>query len=225
MTWQTVDKRQLDLLQREHVAWLARGRTGTGRVDLTRPDFQSADLHGLRFGGARFTEPRLAGASLAGTDLADTEITRGDLQRVVLSYAGAKGAHWSDIDATSASGDLATFAGAELTRCDFTAASLRRVSWAGAKLTTCTFDRADLTDATWDGARLTKCSLRNAILTRVDGREHDPRGSAQKAVFLECDLRGANFTGVRLAGTKFERCRIGDIAGLGDEVELVRCEP
>ncbi|MBI5512885.1 MAG: pentapeptide repeat-containing protein [Deltaproteobacteria bacterium] len=225
--WQMVEARQWDRLQREHLAWLARGRIGPGRIELTHPDFLGADLHGLRFPGARLVGPRLTGASLAGADLSDTEITQGELTRAVLVYAGARRARWTDCDLTAASGDLSTFAGGTLTRCDWTAASLRRVSWAEAVVEGCTFDRADLTDVTWDGARVSGCSLRDATLARVEGRDFDPRGSAARTVFRECDLRGADLDRLRLSATRFERCQVGGVRGrpslLGD-VRFVDCD-
>ena len=227
MDWQPVDPRSWDLQLREHIAWLSRGRTGAGRIVLERPDFLRADLHGLRLAGARLVEPRMEGASLTGSDLSGTEIADGRMARLRLVTANVGGARWSGCALDAASGDLASFAEANLERCDLSRASLRRTSWVGATLGECRFDDADLTDSCWDRSRVTDTSLRGARLPRVDGREHDPRGSARGAVFTGCDLRGADVSRLRLGDTLFVRCRVGGMVGaptlLGD-VAFEHCD-
>jgi len=226
-SWHELEKRTWELLQREHLEWLARGRTGAGRIDLARPDFLHADLHGLRFPGARFATPRFSGASLAASDLRGTEITDGEMPRVVLVYTGADGARWTNCDLSAASADLASFAAAKLSGCKLPGAALRRVSFAGAVLDHCVFDGAVLTDANFEGTHVTSSSFRDADLSRVDGGEFDPRGSARRAVFTDCDLRGANLDRLRLAETRFERCKLGGAMGrptIRGEVSFVDCD-
>jgi uncharacterized protein YjbI with pentapeptide repeats len=227
VAWQAVEKGRWDLLQREHIAWLARGRTGGGRLELDNADFQAADLHGLRFAGARLDSPRLTGASLAGADLAGTEITAADMVKVVLVYAGCKGARWRRCDLRGANADLATFAGADLQACNLAGAALGRVSFVGAGVAGCTFDQALLVDAALDDARFTGCSFRDAEITRVEGKEFDPRGAARRVLFVDCDLRGANLAQLRIADTRFERCKLDGVRGrpsVEGSVVLVDCD-
>ena len=225
--WHPVDPRSWDLQQRGHTDWLSRGQTGAGRIVLNRPDFLRADLHGLRLAGARLVGPRMEGASIIGSDLSGTEIADGRMARLRLVTANVGGARWTGCSLEAASGDLASFAAANLEHCDLSRASLRRTSWVAATLVRCSFDSADLTDSCWDNARVTETSLRGASLPRVDGREHDRRGSAQGAVFAECDLRDLDVSRLRLGSTRFIRCRVTGMRGaptLLGEVVFEACD-
>lgn len=196
---------------RQHRAWLARGRTGDGRLvmrgetwrgtpmgnaEMTaaiieRSTFDACDLSYGTFVEAELREARLLGCRLSSGELARARFERCDLtgsslQLSKLPDVVVDGGDWQRIDAI-------------------------RSLWQRARLTGVDLRGAQLGDTVLDGAVLERCDLRGADL------RHDPQlarlGTATNARFVDCDFRDARLDGWRAEGAVFERCRFEGATG------------
>ncbi|MBT2333154.1 DUF2169 domain-containing protein [Variovorax paradoxus] len=173
------------VLRRKVLAHHAAGGSFSG-WDLT-----GANLSGMDLRGADFTHALMERANLTGADLADARL------------AGAMLAHAALV---STSLPRAGLEGANLG-----AARIERADFAGADLRAVIFEKATLNDVSWRGARLDGIRLHDAVLAGVDcsGAVAD-----DMLVFLQRDLRGCNFSGVRFTQATFLECdlRGGDFS-------------
>jgi uncharacterized protein YjbI with pentapeptide repeats len=167
-----------------HARWLARRRTGLGRLDVVTTDARGRDLS-----GANLSSCHLEGAWF---HKATVEVARFDAAELV------------DVDFTQASLATTSFARAAIAGCVFDQARLHSTSWRAARLTGTRLRDALLVDARLDGATLTGCDLRGASLRGA---------SAGGAVFERCDLRGVVLTGADLTGATFRACKIAGARG------------
>lgn len=173
-----------ELALRNHAAWLARGRSGLGRLELV-----TSDACGRTLEGANLSASHLEGVLFARAEL---EVARFD------------GATLIDVDFAHASLAHASFAEASLRGCAFDHARLQTTRWRAATLDACRLRDGLLVDAQLERATLVGCDLRGTSL----------RGAlAAGAVLDGCDLRGAVLTGADLAGATLRHCRIAGARG------------
>jgi uncharacterized protein YjbI with pentapeptide repeats len=102
---------------------------------------------------------------------------------------------------------MTVFTGGALERCNLTRANLEGTSWHRATVSHCTLSHARLTDARLDRAVFSDCDLRGASLDIV--RSPDV-ASVAGVRFERCDLRDTSWGGRDLAGAVFSDC---DLAG------------
>jgi hypothetical protein len=129
---------------RAHVGWLARGRTGAGRLDVV-----TSDARGIEAPGSDLTACRLEGVWLATADLRAACFAEAELVECDLSGA--------DLEPS-------TFVGARLTRCELVRARLAETRWTRAQLERVVLRDADLARADLGRAILVRCDLRGATL-------------------------------------------------------------
>jgi uncharacterized protein YjbI with pentapeptide repeats len=167
-----------------HARWLARKRTGLGRLDVVTTDARGRDL--------------------SGANLAACHIEGAWFQKATLEVARFDAAELIDVDFTQASLAATSFVGAVLRGCAFDQARLQGTSWRTARVTETRLRDALLVEARLDGAMFTGCDLRGGSL----------RGAfAGGAVFERCDLRGVIFTGAELTGATFRACKVAGARG------------
>jgi uncharacterized protein YjbI with pentapeptide repeats len=173
-----------ELALHRHALWVARRRTGPGRIDVVTCDARERDLR-----GANLTASRLEGVWFHRADL---ERARFDAAELV------------DVDFTRASLAMSSLAGAELRGCAFDQARLHTTWWRGARVTATRLRDALIVEARLDGAVFTGCDLRGGSLrgTRAIG-----------AVFEGCDLRSAVLTGADLTGATLRACKVAGARG------------
>lgn len=204
-----------ELLSRErlaaHDAWLKRGRTGTGRLELENFDFSSLGGYGQKLDGARLVRCRFD----------DADLTYSYLEGCELIECSALRARLSSISLETAVVERSKFAGANLSRmsldrarivdCDFEAAALGRSSITAATVERVTFRGARLVDAKLDRAHFIDCDFSQADFSEVDQLlEH---GTTTETRFERCRFDGANFAGRRLERTVFEDCSFAGVTG------------
>ena len=80
-----------------HAEWVARGRTGDGRADLSCADLSGADLRRADLSGADLSGAALHGASLRGADLSEADLSWAGLSCANLSCADLSGADLSGV--------------------------------------------------------------------------------------------------------------------------------
>jgi uncharacterized protein YjbI with pentapeptide repeats len=172
------------LAVQNHARWLARKRTGLGRLDVVTTDARGRDL--------------------SAVNLSACHIEGAWFQRATLEVARFDAAELIDVDFTLASLAATSFAGAELRGCAFDQARLHNTSWRAARVTGTRLRDALLVEARLDGATFAGCDLRGASLqrARVDG-----------AVFDRCDLRGVVLTGADLTRATLRACKIAGARG------------
>jgi uncharacterized protein YjbI with pentapeptide repeats len=167
-----------------HARWLARRRTGLGRLDVVTTDARGRDL--------------------SGANLAACHIEGAWFHKATLEVARFDRAELTDVDFTQASLAATSFAGAALHSCAFDQARLQNTSWRSARVTETRLRDALLVEARLDGAMFSGCDLRGGSL----------RGAwLAGAVFERCDLRGVIFTGADLNRATFRACKVAGARG------------
>lgn len=169
-----------------HLQWVRRGRKGDGRLDI-------ANIDGA---GVKVGAQDMSGALLEGVIF----------DRADVSFSTFAGAELTGVQMVQADLQSCSFVGARLARCDFT----------GAILALGKLDDAVIEGGRFDHAYLNRCLWRRARVRGASFLDADFANSAlDDAVFIECDLRGANLSLSKdLLGTttrtRFERCDLRD---------------
>ncbi|MCP3138322.1 pentapeptide repeat-containing protein [Pyxidicoccus xibeiensis] len=195
---------------RAHEAWLRRGRTGEGRLDVA-----GFNAKGLRLGGALFSEALLARVTFDQANLGAARFGRSELTEVSMDRAAAtsidlKGAKltrgtWKQTDLR-----LATFDGAVIEETAFPHCDFDRSTWSGARITAASFEHARFGNARLDGAVFAGCVFRDAWFAPTTDRPYPTTAGAK---FEDCDLRRTLWTGRDLSGATFLRCKLGGARG------------
>jgi uncharacterized protein YjbI with pentapeptide repeats len=108
-----------------------------------------------------------------------------------------------DLNARGANLDGAIAIAARLSRVSFTSASMRGVNLQAVIARDCDFSNVNIANAHWHGGTVVRCSFAGAELWDL---------SADRAMFLDCDFRGADLAvgelgaRVTMAGAQFLRC-------------------
>lgn len=168
------------------------------RADLTGADLSSADIHAVRW-----------------TDV--------DLSRARLASAAMHSSRWVQCRFVEAGLSLATLGDSTFEDCDFAGATLNRSTWFRADVARCCFDGAMIGDARFDHAVVVDSTFRGASFATV---RDNGSGSAARAWFIRCDLRGIDWTGRWFYNTVFVDCLFGGAHGTPDgfqDIHLIRC--
>jgi hypothetical protein len=188
-----------------HGAWVRRGCTGPGRVDIAHVDAKNLYLGAQNLRLSRFEEVTFEGANA--------------------EYSTFEQAVWTRVHARGARLASTTWEQGELVECDLRGSDLRL-----GKL-----DRVVVTGGDWDRVKFDRATLRHAWFEGVSLRDavlHDAR--LDGAMFLECDVRGADVRATdhllglsTHQGTRFVRCDLRDTRWDGrrglDAAEFVDC--
>ncbi|MBA3454284.1 MAG: pentapeptide repeat-containing protein [Deltaproteobacteria bacterium] len=167
-----------------HRAWLARGRSGPGRLEVVTSDAAGVKLDREWLIAARLVGVNLMQASLHGALLDDSELVDVDLRATVLVQS--------------------VWLGAKLHGCWLDVADLRGAWLKGIEATNCSFTEVQFTESSCDDARFVGTDFRSSRFTRA---------SLRGAVFDDCDLGGVDLEGCDLEGASFVRCRFRDMVG------------
>jgi uncharacterized protein YjbI with pentapeptide repeats len=194
----------------EHEDWVARGKSGPGRLALEDQNLQGARVP-RAFPCARFVRCDLTEAAFPLLRLDELELIDCRLDRAVLNSTSFDRASIAGTSFTGASLQLADFNSARIANSNFNEANLERAFFVGATIEHTTFTKARLADAVLDDAHLIDCDLRDCDLSRVESVLDLARTSRTR--FVRCDLRGANISGRRLDGTVFDHCRMMGMIG------------
>jgi uncharacterized protein YjbI with pentapeptide repeats len=198
-----------------HKAWLARGKTGGGRLvledtsvgglPLGNLNVQSARLVKVSFRGSRvdfahFEDAELVECSAIDTNFAHTIFDRAKLERCIFDRAGLV---------------LTDFHDARVTGGSFVDATMDRSTWLRMIVADCDLHDARFGDCVLDGTRFEGCNLRDANLAR---KSTLPMCTTTNTTFVRCDLRGAKLAGRRFDRTSFIDCQLDGLDGKPDLV-------
>lgn len=195
-----------------HEAWLARGRTGDGRLVL-----ENAGIGGMALGNLKIDAVRLVHVSFDGG---------------TVDFASLRGAELIDCSAERTNFSHSVFDEASLVRCrfgraslvhadlkdvrieggDFRACNADRGRWNRVKATGVDFRGMRFGDCVLDAVIFEGCDLRDANLSRIQDILTE-LCSTLNATFRRCDLRGASFEGRRFDNTKFIECAFAGVKG------------
>lgn len=197
--------------QRQHRAWLDRGRTGEGRIDLANEVLDDFKLSGKNWTAARFVRCRFADCRLDASDLIDAE-----LEDCSAQHAEFISCHFDKarINRCSFAGiwfNLSDFVRARIGDCDLSGSLFSRVFFQFAKVERTRFVGADILNARLDDAEFTACDFSKADLS-----DPDPflkLCTTRRTRFIDCDFRDSRWEGRLLSETVFERCRFHGVAG------------
>jgi hypothetical protein len=179
----------------DHAAWLRRGRTGSGRMDVLGLDADGLMLDGADLSAARLERVRITRASFVEAKLLDAELTDCELDAARLSRA--------------------VLDQARLVRCSLEQALLAATSWRGAHVEDCHLLAASLAGARLEGARFVRCDLRGVDLTGA---------SLAGATLVACKVAGAHGVPAGSADLTVEDGDFsdhGDGSDLGDVEDLL----
>lgn len=201
-----------------HMAWLRRGRTGDGRLDVA-----NLQLVGVKVGAQDLSWARLDGVVLDRADLGFSTLAHAEL---------------TDVRLVQANLGSVSFAAARLVRCDLLGANvalgkledvvigggrwertyLDRCLFRRARVDGTSFREADFGNASLDGAVFTDCDFRGASFSL---RTKDLLGTTTRTRFEHCDLRDTKWAGRDLERTVFVDCRMTGVSGTPSRLESV----
>ncbi len=205
---------------RSHDAWLRAGRRGAGRLDVVGYRSPQARLAGRAMNAARLSDVTLDGSKLDGIQLTDAELRNVSMLGASLVNAVLRNAQIVGGSLARAIGTLAVFDGASIDETDLQRAMLDRSSWAHATVIAAAFDDARFGNANLDDARFVGCTFRRTSFQPVSTRI----AASTRAVFEDCDLRGASWTGRDLTGASFIRCKFAGTLGKPLGLQLITIE-
>jgi uncharacterized protein YjbI with pentapeptide repeats len=195
-----------------HAEWVARGKEGDGRLVLEGTGVGGLSLGNVKLQGSRlvrvsFDRARVDFAKFEGAELVEctaekTNFAHTNFDSVIFERCKFSGAGMVLTDCNDA-----TFTGG-----DFQRINADRGMWIRSKLRGVDFREARFGDCVLDAAVLEDCDLRDADLSRVTAGLKR-LCSTMNATFRRCDLRGANFAGRRLDGTRFLDCKFAGVRG------------
>jgi len=154
-------------------------------------------------------------ANLVDLDLDGLELSRILLRGAILSdltarraacdAADARSTRWLRCRLDDSSLAVAVFSGSTLEHCDLSRANLEGTSWHRATVAHGVLPRASLADARLDRAVFSDCDLRGADLRLV---RQPAVASLAGARFVRCDLRDTSWAGRELGGATFVDCKL-----------------
>lgn len=193
-----------------------------GRARLTRCELEGADLAGASLRGAQLQHSTLTSTELRGADLTDTNLTGARLDRIdlrdVTGFAnvtidGARlgRCQLEGLAAPGLSAAATRFVDSHLTGTRWPDADLRAASFSGCGLAEVDWQGADLRDADLRQSTFHLGNSRSGLVDSPTASEGSRTGfytdesledrfqspeEVRKANLRDCDLRGANLTGV-----------------------------
>jgi uncharacterized protein YjbI with pentapeptide repeats len=152
---------------RAHAAWLARGRTGDGRLVIEDENLQGAEApFDLR--GARFVRCDLGGCRFEQMTLHDLELVDCVVHAGVLHTSSFNNARFERTSFRGADLRMTRAPGLRMAGGDLAAARLDNAIWAKAELRGVDLRGARLVDTVFDDTVFVDCDLRDVDLRRED---------------------------------------------------------
>jgi len=201
-----------DSALRAHAQWLSRGRQGEGQLVLEHHRLAGRRMGSPNFEFVRFVDCDFTDAVFGGVAIFnDADLERVTFVRAHLDTAGFKrtairGGNWSDATLSRTDWTHVKIDATDLSRAD-----LSKSVWEDAIVTGAKLVGAKLTNAPLDRAMFHGCDFRDANLASV---EKFPASTSRDTRFVECDLRGSDWTGRTIAGATFVRCKLAGARGL-----------
>ena len=179
--------------------------------DLTGADLSGLDIRGANLNAALLEKANLTGTLLDGADLQDAVLAHAALVSTQCRRAKLRGAN---------------LGAAHIEKADFSETDLTNVN----------FELSRLLEVCWRGARLDGIQLHEAVLSSIDCShthaesmvtflQRDLRGCCfagvrfKQAVFLECNLSGVDFS-----DAVFEKCAFVTITAIGANFQRLRID-
>ncbi len=194
---------------RAHESWLAKQRSGPGRLVVAH-----VDATDQRIGNVRLTAAKLDGVKLDRAGLAFVRLDEAELTDVTFVGANLDDATFTKATITGGSFRrarlaISRFDQVTITGSDFTECDLDRSEWKNARVTRANFTGVRFGNTTFDGATFTGCDFHQANLAKLLPSPL-PTTAAR---FEDCDLRDTDWTGRSLDGAKFVRCKLAGAHG------------
>jgi uncharacterized protein YjbI with pentapeptide repeats len=192
-----------------HEAWLARGRTGDGRLILKHQDIVDTNMphvEGALFEGVKFSGVRAFANSFAKSEILDVTFERSNLQTSNLKEAKVETSTFVGCNI-----NLVHFDGATINKSKFSQCELARTRWLKAVVTASSFDDVMFHDAKLDGIKMSACDLRGNYFGASNNAQ---MATTVNARFEDCDFRGTGWRGRDLSGATFIRCKFAGSRGV-----------
>lgn len=193
---------------------------------LARFDLATLDHLRDRDGVVDARRETIADVSIEHVDMRRARLGEGTLRDVraargLMDDIDCEGATLLRVGATAAAMWRADLRSCHIEHCDFSWANLERSNWRDASVFSCMFVGTVLVDVLCDDALFVDCDLRGADLSAIRAAGS---ATAVGARFLRCDLRETRWQGRDLGGVSFIDCRMHGVTGpaLADEVHIVR---
>jgi uncharacterized protein YjbI with pentapeptide repeats len=187
-----------------------RGKKGDGRLDLIGVEARDLRLDGAFMKAARLDHVDLSGANLNLSDWSETELTHCELRTASINSTTFERSTLTDCSFWGIGADGIDFEGAKLAGCTFDKASMSASLWRASAISRSSFIDAKVGNSRWERARVESCDLRRLSFAPTN---HVPLATIVDAVFVGCDLRGVDFTGLDLTRARFERCTFAGAFG------------
>jgi uncharacterized protein YjbI with pentapeptide repeats len=194
-----------------HSAWVARGRTGDGRLVVSRAKLTGAPASGSTIPAARFESCKMTQANFSMSRMPESELIDCLCDETSFARSDLDGSLFERCAMMSADLRLARLRGVRIVQGDWGLSRLDRAALENAQVEDVDLQGAMIWDATLDRTLFVDCDLRGADLSRREPRLQ--LCSTTETWFIRCDLRGARLEGRRLAGTVFDRCKLAGVQG------------
>ncbi len=196
---------------RKHRRWAEGGRQGAGRLELDGTNLDKAPFSGVYLVAARLVRCDMAHADLSLASLDEVELEDCRAEEVIFAQAHMKSARIRGGRFVRADCRLTRFDGAQISAGDWSEGRFDRAHFEGSVWTDVVLARAPFWDATMTEGHLIGCDLRAADLSQRDPKMDLAR--TKNTVFERCDLRGVNWAGRKLDGTRFIDCQLAESIG------------
>jgi uncharacterized protein YjbI with pentapeptide repeats len=193
-----------------HRAWLDRGRTGAGRLELANDGVGGLPLGNLEVSYARLVRVNLTKSTVDFAKLVGAELIECTAEETNFAHSKFDEATLTDCELAGAKLVLTDFKSTRIEGGDFRRIDADRGLWIGARLLRTDFRDARFGDCVLDDAVIEWCDLRGASFARVSTLD---LCTTRRTTFRDCDLRGADFTKRRFEDTTFVRCKLAGVKG------------
>lgn len=182
----------------ELVEGVERGEKFAGR-DFSGVDFSGLKLKGVNFAGALLEGVNFSGADLSGADFSAAVLARGVFTGATLAKANFAGANLGFAKLAGVDASAANFASAKLAGAD-----LSRINLRGADLSKCDLMGAHLVGADFSGVNAPEVKFIQVDLLPAEDAKPNLEG------LPELPMAGIKFVGAKLAKAMFLNCRMDD---------------
>ena len=200
--------RELDLSGANLSLASLKGANAVG-VNLSGADLSNADLSDANLSGANLSGANLSGANLAGVNLSGAILEGAIIDGTSFANSDLSDVNFTEVtfcDGVRANRCAIDFRGADLSRANLSRQGLQGAVFAGADLSQANFEGSTLQDADLLGANLRGASMGSANLSGANltsavlQRANAAFVSGANVIFVNADLRNANFQNSALSG-------------------------
>lgn len=195
-----------------HKEWLARGKTGAGRLVAEGASVGPLGMSSAKLGGARLVKVRFFDHRVDFANLAEAELVECTGKGTNFTHAIFDGATLEACSFPKSHFGLTDFKDAKILGGDYQGSTADRGSWNRVRIKKADLRRFRFGDCILDGAVLEDCDLREADLHCISPYLAT-LCSTMNATFIRCDLRGANIDQRRFDNTRFVDCKLAGLVG------------